>query len=169
MFRKLLPLVILLHPVTLYAMSCPSSSEEFLEVGDTKEHVINVCGKPTSVEKVDKDVLIDGELIYKKPSGPNVTFTIREQSVSKIEVPLLCNEPPCDEDAKEVVSFYEGCYQYIYINNNVPFVLHNCGVPTSTKAEKIIPDTTEKLVYPSIAGPNVLIIHNGVLTDWETQ
>ncbi len=168
MLRKLLPLVLLLQPVMAYAISCPNS-DKILETGDSLEHVLAVCGKPTSIEKTDNDVLLDGTLTYNKPNGPNVVFTITDQYVTKIETTLPCDEAPCPKDNTQVINFYTGCDLYIYIGNNVPFVTKNCGIPDKIKADKIIPDTTQRLLYPSSAGPNVLIIYNGELTDWDTQ
>lgn len=168
MFRKIIPLVLLISPAMVYAISCPNS-DKMLELGDSMEHVLEVCGKPTSIEKIDNDVLLDGVLTYDKPTGPNVTFTITDQYVTKIEKPLPCDEEPCLKDSKEVINFYTGCDLYIYIGNNMPFVTKNCGVPSKIKTDKIIPDTTQRLLYPSSAGPNVLVIYNGELTDWDTQ
>lgn len=168
MFRKLIPLVLIMQPVMAYALSCPNS-DKFLETGDTLEHVLEVCGKPISIETTDNDVLLDGTLIYNKPTGPNVTFTITDQYITKIETPLPCDEPPCPKNNNEVINFYTGCDLYIYIGNNVPFITKNCGVPAKIKADKIIPDTTKRLLYPSNVGPNVLIIHNNQLVDWDTQ
>lgn len=168
MLRKLLPLIILLQPVTLYAISCPTS-DKYLEIGDTKEHVLEVCGKPTSTQKVDNDVLVDGTLIYSKPSLHNVIFTIQNQYVIKIEEPMPCDEQPCSEVTYRTLDYYPYCDLFIYVGHNVPFVIRNCGVPTKIKPVNMIPDTTERLVYPSTVGPNVLVIYNGLLSDWETE
>lgn len=161
--RSLLTLMLLASPIISYAISCPTNNT-YLDDGDSIDQVIAACGKPTTINKINNDVLIKGEMNYANPGTQPVLFTIKGQHVSKIELLMPCKTPGCTPE-KVPVNFYTQCSQYIYIGNNVPFVKRACGEPVSIKTEQGIEDTTERLIYSSSLGPNVLIIHNGKLID----
>lgn len=167
---KLIIAILALFPLQVLAINCPSNGK-LINIGDSEQSVIKVCGKPTSINTINNSVVRSATLTFKlsdRNGNNRVMFNINNGHVTGITVMVVCakNDADC-QPSSTPVKYYQGCAQYIYIGTNVEFLNKNCGEPEDVQVIDGTKDITEELTYEDGMSPNTLVFVNQVLTDWK--
>lgn len=170
MLRRI-ALVCCFVPMSAYALYCPTNSK-FVEVGQTAREIWRICGKPTSIEKIDDSIIISALWTYTKNEADRTIITKLKMDhgyITSMTESVMC-KPSADAQnclpvTDETLYIFTTCYQYIYVGSNIPWVEKYCGPPASKKTLEADYHVTEEYYYANTAMPSTLVLLNGKLID----
>jgi hypothetical protein len=183
--RQLFAVVCIALPIQAFAFSCPNNGEP-LQTGYTLAQVTQRCGQPSAVNDFTTTRNDSEELVYYKSGLYNanvkITFLVNNSRVTNINIvtnPKQCTNVTSSNSAtpsgntvttcpptEQNVNSTGICGRLVQTGSGVDYVRSACGNPSQQRVLQSTSTQVSELTYDA-PGPNVLVLENGILTDWK--